>query len=32
MEQLKKRYIGIKGLDGEIPSDIICVKEKYLKK
>jgi hypothetical protein len=32
MEKLKQRYIGIKGLDGEIPSDIICVKEKYLKK
>jgi hypothetical protein len=32
MEKLKQRYIGIKGLDGDIPSTIICVKEKYLKK
>ena len=31
MEQLKKRYIGIQGLDGEIPSKIIYPKEKQLK-
>jgi hypothetical protein len=32
MEQIKKRYIGIRGLDGEIPSVIIYPKEKGLKK
>jgi hypothetical protein len=31
MEQLKKRYIGIRGLDGEILSKLIYPKEKQLK-
>jgi hypothetical protein len=31
MEKLKQRYIGIKGLDGDIPSVIIYPNEKQLK-